>query len=79
MQEIWLGLQYCKTRWFFFLQQQLGIVPLALAKSINAQTVIEGIETQQQLELMQTVGFDMYQGYFLAMPTPIELDVQIAI
>lgn len=52
---------------------------MSLAKSINAQTVIEGIETQDQLNLMKTMGFDMYQGYFLAMPTPIELDVQVAI
>ncbi len=52
---------------------------IALAKSINAQTVIEGIETQEQLNLMKTMGFDMYQGYFLAMPAQIELDVQIAI
>ena len=51
---------------------------IALAKSINAQTVIEGIETEAQLELMRTMGFDLYQGYFLAMPAPIELDVQVA-
>jgi len=39
--------------------------------------VIEGIETQQ-LERMQALGFDMFQGYHLAMPQPIELDLQLA-
>ncbi len=52
---------------------------LKLAKQIGAKTVIEGIETQEQLEAMQQLGFDMYQGYHLAMPLPIELSTQIAI
>lgn len=52
---------------------------LDLAKQINAKTVIEGIETQEQLEAMQALGFDMYQGYHLAMPVPIELNTQLAI
>ncbi|PQJ63681.1 diguanylate phosphodiesterase [Vibrio chagasii] len=51
---------------------------MSLAESINAKTVIEGIETQQQLESMQELGFDMFQGYHLAMPQSIELDLQLA-
>ena len=35
--------------------------------------------TQEQLEAMQALGFDMYQGYHLAMPVPIELNTQLAI
>ncbi|WP_299688993.1 EAL domain-containing protein [uncultured Vibrio sp.] len=52
---------------------------MSLAQSILAKTVIEGIETQQQLEQMQTLGFDMFQGYHLAMPQPIEVDLQLAV
>ncbi len=52
---------------------------LELANQIGAKTVIEGIETQQQLVAMQSLGFDMYQGYHLAMPEPIELDIRLAI
>ncbi|OBS95736.1 diguanylate phosphodiesterase [Vibrio tasmaniensis] len=52
---------------------------LDLANQIGAKTVIEGIETQQQLAAMQSLGFDMYQGYHLAMPKPIELGLRLAI
>ena len=52
---------------------------LSLANQIGAKTVIEGIETEQQLAAMQSLGFDMYQGYHLAMPKPIDLDIRLAI
>ena len=52
---------------------------LELSKQIGAKTVIEGIETEHQLTAMQSLGFDMYQGYHLAMPKPIELDIRLAI
>ncbi|MCZ4309949.1 MULTISPECIES: EAL domain-containing protein [Vibrio] len=58
--------------------QKMELV-VKLANQIGAKTVIEGIETQQQLTAMQSLGFDMYQGYHLAMPKPIELDIRLAI
>ena len=45
---------------------------LALAKDMHSQTVIEGIETEHQLTLMKRLGFDMYQGYLLAIPQTLE-------
>ncbi|WP_250210567.1 EAL domain-containing protein, partial [Vibrio campbellii] len=45
---------------------------LSLAKDIRSKTVIEGIETEHQLNLMKKLGFDMYQGYLLAMPQTLE-------
>ncbi|USD52435.1 EAL domain-containing protein [Vibrio sp. SCSIO 43153] len=45
---------------------------LTLAREINSKTVIEGIETEHQLNLMKKLGFDMYQGYLLAMPQTLE-------
>ncbi|MEF1310925.1 EAL domain-containing protein [Vibrio mytili] len=45
---------------------------LHLSRKLGAQTVIEGIETEYQLNLMKTLGFDMYQGYLLALPQTLE-------
>ncbi|MEZ9564483.1 EAL domain-containing protein [Vibrio artabrorum] len=52
---------------------------LKLANQIGAKTVIEGIETPEQLAAMQSLGFDMYQGYLLAMPKPVDLDLRLVI
>ncbi|HCH6231975.1 EAL domain-containing protein [Vibrio parahaemolyticus] len=49
------------------------IEALALAKELSSKTVIEGIETEHQLNLMKKLGFDMYQGYLLAMPQTLEM------
>jgi EAL domain-containing protein (putative c-di-GMP-specific phosphodiesterase class I) len=45
---------------------------LSLAKDIRSKTAMEGIETEHQLNLMKKLGFDMYQGYLLAMPQTLE-------
>ncbi len=41
---------------------------IRLARRIGAQTVIEGIETEQQYQAMYALDIDMFQGYYLAMP-----------
>lgn len=46
-----------------------------LAKSVGAQTVIEGIETLEQLQSIQHLDIDMYQGFYFAMPEPLPVDV----
>ncbi|MGR5301545.1 EAL domain-containing protein [Vibrio alfacsensis] len=45
---------------------------LALAQETSSKTVMEGIETEHQLNLVKKLGFDMYQGYLLAMPQALE-------
>lgn len=45
---------------------------LALAQETSSKTVIEGIETEHQLNLVKKLGFDMYQGYLLALPQTLE-------
>ncbi|MGP8306817.1 EAL domain-containing protein [Vibrio sp. YIC-376] len=50
---------------------------LSLAKNLRSKTVIEGIETEHQLNLMKKLGFDMYQGYFLALPQPLKVYEQV--
>ncbi len=43
-----------------------------MANSLSMYTVAEGIETQQQVELLKNVGCDSAQGYFYAKPMPAE-------
>jgi diguanylate cyclase (GGDEF)-like protein/hemerythrin-like metal-binding protein/PAS domain S-box-containing protein len=41
---------------------------IALAKSFNRKTVAEGVETIEHLMILQELGCDVGQGYFIAMP-----------
>lgn len=43
---------------------------VAMVRSIGLATVLEGIETADQLELARAVGADFAQGYFLGRPLP---------
>jgi diguanylate cyclase len=59
--------------------KDLGIKPesesmvrtlIMLAKNIGMRVIVEGVETQEQLELIRTYGADEVQGYLLGRPTP---------
>jgi EAL domain-containing protein (putative c-di-GMP-specific phosphodiesterase class I) len=41
-----------------------------LGKAVGARVVAEGIETQDQLDLLSSLGCDLGQGFFLARPMP---------
>jgi len=41
-----------------------------LAKKMNLKIVAEGVETQEDMELMESLGCDEVQGYFIARPMP---------
>ena len=43
---------------------------VSLAHDLNMQVVVEGIETSQQLEMVETLGGDQVQGFLLGRPTP---------
>jgi len=43
---------------------------IALGKAMDLQVIAEGIETEQQLKLVQTFGCDLAQGFFIAKPMP---------
>lgn len=48
--------------------QAAMISGIELARTLGCQVVIEGIETQEQLDAMRALDLNMYQGYFLSMP-----------
>ena len=53
-------------------QQARAIVRavLALGKSLDISILAEGVETREQLELLETEGCNEAQGYFLGRPQP---------
>jgi len=47
---------------------------IALAKTLELKVLAEGVETQQQLDILRKEGCDMYQGYLFSHPiSPDEL------
>ncbi|HGH6014656.1 TPA: EAL domain-containing protein [Vibrio mimicus] len=45
---------------------------LQYAQATNTPTVIEGIESQEQLEMMKNLAIDFFQGYHLARPNSLQ-------
>jgi PAS domain S-box-containing protein/diguanylate cyclase (GGDEF)-like protein len=46
---------------------------LAMARALNLRVVTEGVETEEQLEILRTLGCDEAQGYLLGRPESAEL------
>jgi EAL domain-containing protein (putative c-di-GMP-specific phosphodiesterase class I)/CheY-like chemotaxis protein len=44
---------------------------ISLARSFGMQTIAEGVETAQQLQMLRQMCCDQAQGYFLARPGPV--------
>ena len=45
---------------------------ITMAKPLNIKVISEGVETIEQLEFLNNVGCDEYQGYLFSEPMPIE-------
>jgi len=43
-----------------------------LAKALNIKTIAEGVENEEQYELLKEAGCDIDQGYLFAKPMPLE-------
>jgi EAL domain-containing protein (putative c-di-GMP-specific phosphodiesterase class I) len=50
------------------IKQDLVRMLVDLAGKINARTIAEGIETQEEYETCRELGIDLLQGYYLAHP-----------
>lgn len=55
-------------------RKSLGIVKtiVDLASLLDLRVVVEGVETETQLQLLQTIGCETIQGYYYARPLPTE-------
>ena len=42
-----------------------------MSKKLNMPVVIEGVETKEQLDYLNTLGCDVYQGYYFAKPMDV--------
>lgn len=62
------------------IKQDLVRMLVDLASKINATTLAEGIETQEEFETCRELGIDLIQGYFFAHPqeTVEEGDAEVA-
>jgi len=43
-----------------------------LGKALGIDVVAEGVETQEQADLLRRLGCERAQGYFFARPLPLE-------
>jgi len=55
-------------------KQGLALVAtiIGLAHALKLKVVAEGVETQEQLRLLESLNCDEYQGYFFSKPLPVE-------
>ena len=45
---------------------------IILADGMRFQTVAEGVETEEQLNMLKEAGCDLIQGYYFSRPVPPE-------
>jgi EAL domain-containing protein (putative c-di-GMP-specific phosphodiesterase class I) len=50
---------------------------IAMAQSLNLEVIAEGVETEEQKQILQDNGCNHYQGYLFGRPVPIEEFVAI--
>jgi EAL domain-containing protein (putative c-di-GMP-specific phosphodiesterase class I) len=53
--------------------QELSEVVLSICKKINAIAIAEGVETQEQLYYLKSMGYEIIQGYFFSQPLSRDL------
>ena len=45
---------------------------VTLSKQLNMEVICEGVETEEQVELLKHVGCNYAQGYYYSKPVPLE-------
>lgn len=43
-----------------------------LARKIDMEVIVEGVETKEQLRMLMEMGCRMFQGYYFSRPIPVE-------
>ncbi|GLP94827.1 EAL domain-containing protein [Paraferrimonas sedimenticola] len=56
---------------------QLVTAAIAMANSLGLAVVAEGVETEQQLDLLARIGCHLVQGYYIAKPLPPEQAIEV--
>lgn len=46
---------------------------IAMAQSIGIKTIAEGVETEQQKQILEALGCDILQGFYLGKPCPADV------
>jgi len=74
-----LPIDELKVDRFFLLnaignKQSLALMEniIRISKQVGCRTCVEGIETQEQYDLIASLSGDCYQGYYASKPVPIE-------
>ena len=44
-----------------------------MIRQIGKQIVVEGVETEAQIEMLKRIGVDYLQGYYFSKPVPREM------
>ncbi len=52
-------------------KQDLLEALLSFARKMNTKVIAEGIETREELKILQTLGVPFGQGFLLARPMPV--------
>lgn len=42
-----------------------------MSKDLGIETVAEGVETKEQVDILREIGCDLAQGYYYAKPMPM--------
>ena len=45
---------------------------ICIAKELNMQVIAEGVETQEQVNMLTELGCDVFQGSYYGYPMPVE-------
>ena len=51
---------------------KLVVAIMDMCKALNTDTIVEGIETERQFELLKRVGFNKFQGFLLGRPIGLD-------
>jgi len=70
--ELKIDQQYMPRKKITEAQRALLESTIAMARRLGMKVVVEGVETFYQWELVQHLGCEMAQGYFIAPPMPFE-------